>query len=182
MNIHYIHLNTVDSTSTWAKAHVPPDASSLTCVTAQEQTGGRGQGTKSWVSPRGENIYASLCFSIPRHSPHLNELGLLLARSLVVILKKKGFVPHIKWPNDILIGNKKIAGVLTEAITTKDHIHVILGIGINVNMTPSHLAAIDQPATSLQLESPDQQPLECLPLLHALVEQFIEGINNLLPG
>lgn len=175
-SISYIHLDTVDSTNSWAKKHVRP-SNSLLCVTAEEQTGGRGQGSKSWVSPRGENLYASLCFAVPRDFPKINELNSMLARSPSSVLETYGYAAQIKQPNDLLINQKKVAGILTEAITYKDHIDLFLGIGINVNMTSEHLKQIDQPATSLQLESKDQQPLDRLKLLHALTQHFIIGVK-----
>lgn len=169
--ISYVHLDTVDSTSSWAKKHVRPSRA-LLCVTAEEQTGGRGQGLKSWVSPRGENIYASLCLAVPRDFPKINELNFMLASSLVAVLETYGYAAQIKHPNDLLINQKKVAGILTEAITYKDHIDLFLGIGLNVNMSMEHLKRVDQPATSLQLESKDGQPLDRWQLLHALAEHF----------
>lgn len=177
--IQYIQLDTIDSTNNWAKKH-PAPPQHLLCITAEEQTAGRGQHARSWVSPRGVNLYASFCFCIPRHCPLLPELGLLLAQSLTAILKKRGFSPQIKWPNDILISNKKIAGILSEAVTGKEEIQVVLGIGINVNMSAADCLAIDQPATSLQLEALDKAPLSREALLHELLEQFLQDLNQTL--
>ncbi len=148
MKIHYIHLDTIDSTNNWTKSHLE-ELSPFTCVTAQEQTAGRGRFQRHWVSPRGENIYATLYFTVPLGSGYLCNLGQLMAFACAKVLRGIGFQAQIKWPNDILIQGKKIAGVLTETVTQGDNIGVIIGIGINVNMPSESLDSIDQPATSL---------------------------------
>lgn len=148
--LNFIHLPTTDSTNTWAKQHLsefPKDA--LTCITAQKQTGGKGRGTKTWFSPPDVNVYATFVFFVPKGFPYLHNAGQVLATSCVRTLQEYDLSPCIKWPNDILVSGKKIAGILTEVVDRKDNFAVIIGIGVNVNMTPEQLATIDQPATSL---------------------------------
>lgn len=65
------------------------------------------------------------------------------------MLREKGFPAQIKWPNDILVHEKKIGGVLMETVSQEGLTAIILGIGLNINMEPAALQAIDQPATSL---------------------------------
>jgi BirA family biotin operon repressor/biotin-[acetyl-CoA-carboxylase] ligase len=148
MKIQYIQLDTIDSTNNWVKAHLS-ELSSLTCVTAVEQTAGRGRFKREWVSPRGQNIYATLFLTVPLGTGYLCNLGQLMAFACAKTLRGIGFSAEIKWPNDVLIQGKKIAGVLTETVTQKEAIGVVIGIGMNINMPEEALQAIDQPATSL---------------------------------
>jgi BirA family biotin operon repressor/biotin-[acetyl-CoA-carboxylase] ligase len=148
MKIQYIHLDSVDSTNTWVKSHLP-ELSTLTCVTADEQTAGRGRFKRHWVSPCGENIYATLYLTVPLGSIYLANVGQIMAFACAKVLRGIGFEAQLKWPNDILVHGKKISGVLTETVPQGEDIGVIIGIGINVNMPTESLEAIGVPATSL---------------------------------
>lgn len=148
MKVQYVHLDTVDSTNNWVKSHLS-ELSSLTCVTAQEQTSGRGRFKRHWVSPHGENIYATLYLVVPLGSGYLANIGQIMAFACAKVLRGIGFEAELKWPNDILIQGRKIAGILTETVTEDQEIGVIIGIGINVNMPTASLEAIGVPATSL---------------------------------
>lgn len=177
-DIHYIHFDSIDSTNNWVKnnAHnLDPDQ--FTCITAQEQTAGRGRFARKWISPRGRNVYATLFFCLPFGTPHLANIGQLLASSCAMVLKQKGFDVQIKWPNDILIEGKKIAGILTETISLQDRIGVAVGIGINVDMSDEFLKTIDQPAISLAQLSP--QVWETEQILGPILHQFLDDLEIL---
>ncbi len=177
-NIHYIHFDTIDSTNTWTKKNASTlDPSQLTCVTALEQTAGRGRFYRKWVSPKGQNIYATLYFCIPRNSPYIINLGQILSLSCVTVLKKKGFDPKLKWPNDILLAGKKVAGILCETVAFEDRIGIVLGVGINVNMSQDLLDSIDQPATSLAQLSDQTWNLE--QIIEPILKQFIKDLDIL---
>lgn len=174
----YIHFDTIDSTNNWAKKNAHAlDPNQVTCITALEQTAGRGRWLRKWLSPKGQNIYASIFFCIPRQCPYLSNLGQVLCLSCATILKKKGFFPQIKWPNDILLTGKKVAGILTEAVTFEDRIGIVLGIGLNVNMSQELLESIDQPATSLSQLSGHTWAVE--QILEALLKQFLKDLEML---
>jgi len=178
-NIYYIHFDTIDSTNTWTKKNATMlDPDQLTCVTALEQTAGRGRFFRKWLSPKGQNIYATLFFCLPRECPLIINLGQILSLSSIAVLKKKGFSPQIKWPNDILLDGKKVAGILCETVFFEDRIGAILGIGINVNMTQELLETIDQPATSLAQLSGQTWTLE--QILEPILKQFLEDLETLL--
>lgn len=172
--IYSIRFNQLDSTNAWTKTHaysLAPDH--ITCVTAEEQTAGRGRFARPWFSPKG-NIYASLFFSIPKGVSYLPNLTQVLSFSCAKVLEKKGFSPQIKWPNDLLLFGKKVAGVLTETIDLKERQGIVVGIGINVNMTGAVLQTIDQPATSLAEVSQEQWNLN--DILQPLLEEFNEAL------
>jgi len=177
-NICYIHFDTIDSTNTWTKKHADSlDPKQLTCITASEQTAGRGRFFRQWTSPKGENIYATLFFRVPKGWPYLMNLGQLLSLSCISVLKKKKFHPQVKWPNDILLEGKKVSGILCETISGDSDLGIVLGIGINVNMSKEILDRIDQPATSLSQLSGQLWKVE--QILEPLLKQFLEDLKIL---
>ncbi len=148
-----IHLEKVNSTNTYAKENYRHfDLNQLTRITADEQTAGRGRFKRPWVSPKGENIYLTYFFTSEKKLMGLNNLAQILSLSITKLLGKEGLSPQIKWPNDVLINGKKIAGILCETIDLHDKFGVVLGTGININMPKEALDKIDQPATSLFVE------------------------------
>ena len=176
-NIYYIHFDSINSTNTWAKQQAHTfDPHQFTCITALEQTAGRGRFLRQWLSPKG-NIYATLYFSLPCSFPHLSNISQVLSLSCCKVLINKKFSPQIKWPNDLLLEEKKVAGILTETKQFKEYTGVVLGIGINVNMAPELLAAIDQPATSLAQLSGHLWELE--QILDPLLHQFLDDLDLL---
>ncbi len=177
-SVNYIHFDTIDSTNTWAKTNAHNlEPEQFTCITALEQTAGRGRFMRKWLSPRGQNIYATLFFCIPKENSYLANLGQILAYSCALVLKQKGFPAQIKWPNDIVIDGKKIAGILSEATTLPSHIGMALGIGINVNMGDELLNTINQPATSLAQLS--QTTWRTEQILEPLLQQFLTDLDQL---
>jgi BirA family biotin operon repressor/biotin-[acetyl-CoA-carboxylase] ligase len=178
-SIYYIHFDSIDSTNTWAKNHAHElDRHQLTCITAMEQTAGQGRWNRRWISPKNQNIYATLYFCLPRSCPYIHNLGQILSLSCATVLKKKGFSPEIKWPNDLLLLGKKVAGILTELVVFNDSFGVVLGIGINTNMSEELLNTIDQPATSLTQLSGQTWTIE--QILEPLLQQFIEDLSTLI--
>lgn len=176
--IHYLHFDTLDSTNTWAKKNAETlDPENLTCITALEQTAGRGRFNRRWISGRGQNIIATLFFTLPKENKILPNLGQILSLSCSKVLERKGFSPQIKWPNDILLAGKKVSGILCETTQLKESLAIILGIGINVNMSEELLSSIDQPATSLAQLSGHTWELE--QILEPLLQQFIADLELL---
>ena len=121
-------------------------------VLAEEQLAGRGRMGRSWVSPPGVSLYFTLVLR-----PTIEQLRYMaviapLAVSLA-IEETTGLTPRIKWPNDVLIGNRKVSGVLIDAKLTGDEVqHALIGIGINVNLDVTAHAEIREIATSLRTE------------------------------
>jgi BirA family biotin operon repressor/biotin-[acetyl-CoA-carboxylase] ligase len=122
-------------------------------VLAESQTKGKGRMGRQWESPAGLNIYLSIILR-PRIVPGKAPLITLMAAVACAeaIDEVTGLTPAIKWPNDLLIARKKLGGILTEADMELDRINfVVVGIGINVNMTrTSFPPSIKDTATSLQ--------------------------------
>ena len=125
-------------------------------VFAESQTKGRGRLGRKWVSPGRKGLWFSLLLRPELPPQEITQLTVMSATSLRRALQKVTGLPvQIKWPNDILLGGKKIAGILTELSAEVDRVrHVIIGMGVNVNFTtgdfPAELRSI---ATSLRVES-----------------------------
>lgn len=173
--MHEIHLDKVDSTQAYAKEHASEfPGNQITCVTAEEQTAGRGRYQRKWISPRSVNIYATFYFRLPRETLHLVSLAQVMAYSLSMVLLREGLHPKIKWPNDIQLSGKKLSGVLCETVFQKEEVEILLGIGINVNMESTPL--IDQPATSLKIET--GRKWDRAALLKHLQKQFVIDLEK----
>lgn len=170
-----IHLDVIDSTNTYAKkncATFAPDQ--ITCITAEEQTAGRGRFQRNWVSPRGVNLYSTFYFQLPANTLHLISLAQVMTYSFAAVLLKEGLHPKIKWPNDVLLSGKKVSGVLCETSFHHQTVEFFLGIGINVNLEADAAARIDQPATSLKIET--NRTWDKKALLKKLQKQFAEDL------
>ncbi len=146
----FIHFDSIDSTNTWVKSHLGElDPNGMTCVSASMQTAGYGQFHRTWVSPKDLNVYATFYFTLPKEQRTIANLAQLISLSVAKYLISLGFKPLIKWPNDLLLDEKKAGGVLCETQVRGHFFDIILGVGLNVNMPPNKLRKIDQPATSL---------------------------------
>ena len=141
----------IGSTNDEALALAKGGAPEGTLVLADEQTSGRGRRGRNWSSPPGTNLYLSLVlrptFS-PRHAP---ELVPAVAVAAAEAMRAAGAPAEIKWPNDLQIGGKKVAGILTELSARGDRIDfVVVGLGVNVNLAPDMLPPeLQDVATSL---------------------------------
>jgi len=124
---------------------------------AKKQTAGKGQRGTTWSSPRNENLTVSYFFS-PKKLDIKDQFTVTILSSLAVYDILERFIPSqlsIKWPNDIMVKNKKIAGILIEnKITSTTVKHSIIGIGINV-LTAQFPDDIAHKATSIRLENFD---------------------------
>jgi BirA family biotin operon repressor/biotin-[acetyl-CoA-carboxylase] ligase len=150
------HLLSTDSTNRVARELAAQDAPEGTAVIAEEQTRGRGRLGRSWFSPPRVNVYASIILR-PQISlasvPQLTLVGAVAAARAISSIYQgpPELRPRIKWPNDILIGSRKVSGTLVETTTVGEALrHVVLGIGINVNLREKDLPRdLAETATSL---------------------------------
>ena len=145
--------HSLDSTNAEALRAIDSGAAAPFVVTAERQTAGRGRRGRKWVSPFAENIYYSLVLRMDGGMRQLEGLSLVVGLAVLSALRAVGLSDAgLKWPNDVLVGNKKIAGILLELVgDPADVCHVVLGIGINVNMRSA--SEVDQAWTSVYLES-----------------------------
>ena len=141
------------------------------CI-AEEQTKGRGRRGKSWISPKFKNIYFSLNSYLKKED--LSGLSIAVALSVNKVLSKINVMSLIKWPNDLLVGNKKICGILIETAKVGELTKVVIGIGINVNMEYSEL--IDQEWTSIKLEK--KQSVDRNSIITEMINQLCITLNK----
>lgn len=129
-------FKTIDSTNNYAKKLALDGAVEGTIVLSDEQTGGRGRLGRNWVSPYGANIYMSMILRpiiYPSEAAKITEITAATVAN--AINKVTNLETGIKWPNDIILDNKKVCGILTEMSAELNDInYVIVGIGINVNI------------------------------------------------
>ncbi len=147
-----LSYNTVDSTNNVAFGLAERGASCGTAVFAEAQSEGKGRLGRTWISPAAKGIYLSLILRPKITSGKASLITLLAAISCAEAIREVcALQALIRWPNDILVNNKKVCGILTEMQTDNNKAKfIILGIGINVN-TP--LSKLPPAATSLQKEA-----------------------------
>ena len=168
---HLVYLTSTHSTMDVARREAEEGAPEGTVVIAEEQTAGRGRFGRPWVSPAGSNLYLTMVLR-----PDVLRLrALSIATPLAVCLAVDAVSavrPMIKWPNDVIVGGKKLAGVLIESEMSGEEVrYAVVGIGINVNyrVDDPSIAAI---ATSLVNET--ATPVSREDLLAAVLNHFEE--------
>ena len=179
MYIKDIFLDTIDSTQLWAKNNYNSfDPQNITCITAEQQTKGYGRYNRTWLSPKDMCIASTFYFSLPISTNNLSSLAQLICISLAKVLQTLSLAPQIKWPNDVMLNEKKLSGVLCQTIFEKDIVHIFLGIGININMDEKTAKQIDQPATSLLIQT--DKNWDKNKFLKLLQKQFLEDLSLFL--
>ena len=148
-----LRLESVSSTNEWAWVEADRDAPSGTVLVAKAQTSGRGRFGRVWHSPPGTGLYLSMIYRDP---VPLERVTLVTAVGAIAVTEAirqtQGLTPVVRYPNDVLIGDRKVAGILVESrIPARRPPTFVIGIGINVNqkLFPEELAPI---ATSLREE------------------------------
>lgn len=137
--IHY--HDAVESTNSLAMELAQEGCPEGTVVLADQQLSGRGRAGRTWHSPAGVGIYCSLVLR-PKMAPAKGQLitlmvGVAIVKAIVLLTKLS---PRVKWPNDILVNDKKVAGILLESMVCGGQIsHAVIGFGINVNNGPGDL-------------------------------------------
>lgn len=173
--LHY--YEEIDSTNDRAKELAEEGAAHGEVVVAELQRAGRGRRGRKWSSPAGRNLYLSAILRPELAPTRAPELTLVAALAVCDALRQAGVDAGIKWPNDVLVGGKKIAGILTELSAEPDHVHwVVLGIGVNLNARREDFPAeLQGEATSVLIErgQPAPRALFAAALLQTL-EQWLE--------
>ena len=139
-----------------------------TVAVAEEQSEGRGRLGRSWHAPPCTSVLLSVLLRPRVEAPRLPELSLIAGAAVAeAIAEVTGIEPSIKFPNDVLIGGRKVAGILAEASDGR----VVLGVGVNANQTEAELPTETQlPPTSLRVEL--GRPIDRSALLVAILAQL----------
>ncbi len=178
-----IHLPIIDSTSTYLKSMTM--AAEFTCITADEQTAGRGRQSNRWHSARGEGLCLSVLLRPPAAATGISLISLLAAVATAEALGDVGRERltgiDIKWPNDVLIGERKIAGILVETVGygVEERLRVIVGIGVNLHQT-SFPAPLAETATSFKIETGSQ--IEVTAFRDRLLERLAHWYGRWVDG
>jgi BirA family biotin operon repressor/biotin-[acetyl-CoA-carboxylase] ligase len=186
----FYYFPELDSTNNYARALAEGGAPEGVVVIAEQQSQGRGRLARRWESPPYVNLYCSIILRPTLPAARAPQITLTAAVALSETIACFSPVPPmIKWPNDILAGGKKLAGVLTEAVSGAGKIDfVILGIGVNLNYSFAAMPAeIRERATSLSLvagqrinrEDFSRRLIQALDRCYAILEE--EGFAALAP-
>jgi BirA family biotin operon repressor/biotin-[acetyl-CoA-carboxylase] ligase len=169
----YEHVASTPSTQLLVSADAPEG----TLVVAEEQTAGRGRLGRRWLAPAGTSLLCSLQLRPAVPSERLPELTGVASRACAeAIAALTGLEPELKFPNDVLVGGRKVAGILAEAREER----VVLGVGVNVNVTAKELPRdVDLPATSLLVETGGEVDRAALlvELLERLERRYDEWVS-----
>jgi BirA family biotin operon repressor/biotin-[acetyl-CoA-carboxylase] ligase len=149
MNFTVHRFDSVDSTNTQALKHARRGADEGTCIVAHQQTAGRGRQGRIWASPPDAGLYLSIVLRPRLDAKHLPLITLAAAVAVFDTLAQLGVDADIKWPNDILVNEKKICGLLAEMTDTERGLAVIVGVGINLASQNFPCELVDT-ATSLE--------------------------------
>ena len=171
-NKNHIYFDALNSTNEFALSLKGlPFFSEGLVIRTDYQLKGKGQTGRRWYSEKGMNILCSVVIEPEISSKQYFDISKIVSLSLYDFILTLGLSPTIKWPNDILINKKKIAGVLIQNIVDNDIIsYSVIGIGFNVNQ--HNFPKFSTPATSLSLELGGQQ--ECVNIR----DQILSSLTN----
>ena len=150
-----MEFDELDSTNLFALSSIDL-ISDKTIITAKRQTKGRGRLSRKWIGDNSGNVYMSIILKPENFGnyPSINitqYLSVIISR---VLENNYNIVSQIKWPNDVLVDGAKIAGILAETSIKNNKINaIVLGLGLNVNMSEDTINSIDKKATSLKMLS-----------------------------
>ncbi len=150
-------------------------------VLADEQTAGRGRLSRRWHSPAGENLYLSCLLRPALAPPVVPPITLAAGVAVCDVVRAWGVQAALKWPNDVLVGTRKLAGILTEMTTRGSAVdHAVVGIGVNLNTRefPSELADI---ATSIRIEG-HGRPVDRPAFVERLLDELERWFDRFLEG
>ena len=168
-------LSSTESTNSFLQAHCVPLLNGGTACLAEHQTAGRGRRGRRWVSVFGRNLCLSLMWRFDLALQDLAGLSLAAGVALARVLQGAGLRGHrLKWPNDLMLEEKKLAGILVEASgEASGPCSAIIGVGLNLELDEESAILIDQPWTELHAH------LETRPgrneLAGALLNELLEG-------
>ena len=176
-----VYLERIGSTNDVVLQRAAAGAPEGLLVLAEEQTAGRGRQDRTWWAPPGSSLLMSLLLRPPIPAARAAQLTMCLGLAAAEGVEQiSGLRPGLKWPNDLLLDGRKLAGMLTELRLSGDQVaYAVLGLGLNVNLefTSPDLAPI---AISLQMAA--GHPVERLPLLAAILERCEARYERLLAG
>ncbi|WP_338883732.1 bifunctional biotin--[acetyl-CoA-carboxylase] ligase/biotin operon repressor BirA [Xenorhabdus sp. TH1] len=177
----------IDSTNQYILEKLAELDSGDACV-AEYQYAGRGRRGRKWVSAFGRNLYLSMYWRLEQGPAAAIGLSLVVGIIIAEVLNRQGAESvKVKWPNDLYLDDKKLAGILVELTgKTGDAAHVVIGIGMNISMSSDQQRSINQNWTNLQqsgtiIERNKLVAEIIVELKKALIQFENEGLNSFIP-
>ncbi len=151
-------------------------------ILADEQTAGRGRHGRAWIAPPGSSVLMSVLLRPSLPVEQVNYLTMIVALAAVEAIETVAGLPAgLKWPNDLVIQDRKVGGVLTESTFIGDRLsYVVVGLGLNINFDPAQIPGIPPTATSLMVAC--GRPLDRVVLIRAILEGVERRYQALLAG
>ncbi len=175
---HILRFDSLPSTNTEATRQAAQGAPEGLCVVAREQTRGRGRAGRTWLSPPDAGLYFSIVLRPERLPVRAWPLLTLMAALAVrdALLEACELETDIKWPNDIMVNDRKLCGILAETIEADTGRAVVIGIGINLNESafPPELKNAATSVSALTGHAPDNERL-----LQSLIRAIERRYKNL---
>lgn len=151
----YFHHHTITSTNDKAKELAKNNPINGCVVISEEQSSGKGRLGRNWTSPKNKGLWFSITLTPDIPPTDASKITLIGAAAIYLALSELGLETLIKWPNDVILNNKKVSGILTEMSGELNAVnYIIMGIGVNVNIDSSDFPSdILKTATSLKSET-----------------------------
>jgi BirA family biotin operon repressor/biotin-[acetyl-CoA-carboxylase] ligase len=171
----------IASTNDRLKELARSGAPAWTVAIADRQSAGRGRRGNAWASPLG-NLHLSVLLPVPGDAAALTLIPLVAGLAVAEAVEEQGPPARLKWPNDVLLGGRKVAGVLAEAASNGQGVDsIVLGIGLNVAASPGDVVA-ELRETTTCLAAALQRPVELPPIAAAVLARLRDRIGRLLDG
>ncbi|MBV9242870.1 MAG: biotin--[acetyl-CoA-carboxylase] ligase [Acidobacteria bacterium] len=181
MHFQLVHFNTLDSTNREAADQARAGAAEGLTIVADEQTAGRGRQGREWASATGSGAYFTTILHPRVEVRHFTLIPLMAAVAVYDALLERWHIgPDIKWPNDVLVDEKKIAGILAEMVDTPTGNAIVVGIGINLRAADPELNATAIEGESKVLVARDEVVLAVLEQLGTLYTRLHEKPASIL--
>lgn len=175
MKTNIIYFDELSSTNKYAKDNIDK-LKTYDVIFAHQQTNGYGRRSHQWFHSKGDNIALSAIYKTKLDRVLVGSISMTISVAIFDVLKKYINNVSIKWPNDILINGKKVAGILIESIVYKDSISYVIGAGININ-NKNFDSSISSKATSLFLETKITYQIDMI--TNEIVENIYYHMDNL---
>ena len=174
-----IFLDEINSTNTYSKEQVN-ELHDKDVVYTFKQTAGRGRFDRKWVDLGSGNIYLSIILKPSWDLKQVySNLTQYTALKLAETFEKYNVIPQIKWPNDILIDEKKISGILAETVFKQNQLQgLIIGVGVNLNADENDFKKIDKKVTALNIET--HKEINKIDFLNCFIDNFFANYENFL--
>lgn len=160
---HICVLDVIDSTNAEAIRRINAGQEARQIVVALSQSAGRGRRGRHWLSPAGAGIYLTFTWDFAESVTALQALSLVTAISVQQAIAGQGLSNvQLKWPNDILVAEQKLAGILLETCNTEKGVVIVFGVGINLDLPDETITQIDRPITDMRRAGSQQADLSVL--------------------